>query len=372
LCVARPGTSVSSIAFLAREATLCGSAVLAFSLASDRLYYGMWAFPPYSWLYFNISQSLAVFYGQNAWHYYLSQGIPLSCTTYVVWVARSLYLSPPVANTTQRNALMVLVAAVASTIGALSLISHKEVRFIYPLLPLLHVIAAPRVAAYFSVTPRPTAAEPRPRPYIVRRPLLVAIAVVNLILATYLSFLQQSAAITVMAALRRAYLEEYPQARLDPNWRPDPRDGDLFALFLMPCHSTPWRSHLVYPGLGARALTCEPPLHTAPNSTERAEYRDEADRFYDGPAQFMMEELWPVPIKDTCTVAPVPKYIVAYPGIQAGLDEYLDMASRMHMGWQIDKYWVGWNGYFHEDWRRRGDMIIWKVRKSYEIEDSPH
>ncbi|KAJ2964524.1 hypothetical protein NQ176_g10791 [Zarea fungicola] len=68
---------VAGVAVLAREALVCGSLVLGVSLVADRAYFGFWTLPAYNWLNFNISKSLAVFYGQSPWHYYLLQGIPL-------------------------------------------------------------------------------------------------------------------------------------------------------------------------------------------------------------------------------------------------------------------------------------------------------
>ncbi|KAG8414986.1 glycosylphosphatidylinositol anchor biosynthesis [Metarhizium acridum] len=142
----------SMILVLAREAFLCGSLILGISVASDYFYFGFWTFPPYNWLNFNISKSLAVFYGRNPWHYYLSQGIPLLCTTSLPFVLWGLY-KPGSLSTNERNTLRVLSSTVFTTVAALSLISHKEVRFIYPLLPILNIVAAPWAASFFTSPP---------------------------------------------------------------------------------------------------------------------------------------------------------------------------------------------------------------------------
>ena len=57
------------------------SVVLACSVLSDRLFYGIWTLPPVRFLYFNIAQLLAVFYGRNRPDYYLTEGLPLLLTT---------------------------------------------------------------------------------------------------------------------------------------------------------------------------------------------------------------------------------------------------------------------------------------------------
>ncbi|KAF4595657.1 GPI mannosyltransferase 3 [Ophiocordyceps camponoti-floridani] len=127
----------SSILALGGDAVLCGGAVLAISLVSDRLYFGSWTFPPLHWLRFNISHSLAVFYGRNPWHYYLVQALPLLCTTSLPFALHGLVSPTPSASTPidRPDMLRPLSATVFVTIAVLSLVSHKEVRFVYPSSP---------------------------------------------------------------------------------------------------------------------------------------------------------------------------------------------------------------------------------------------
>jgi phosphatidylinositol glycan class B len=348
-----------------REVFVCGVTVLATSVASDRLYFGFWTFPPYKWLYFNVSQSLAVFYGEMPWHYYLSQGIPLLSTTFLPFVLVGLYkatVSPPTASVLSSNVLRTLSFAVLTTIGTLSLISHKEVRFIYPLLPVMHVLAAPFIASFFAgssgsrttpATDSTTTLNLRNLTTTLRHKLFLAnILSLNILLATYLSSFHQPAAVGVTSFLRHEFERLHP-TQLALTGSPPPKELEVFALFLTPCHSTPWRSHLVYPSLRARALTCEPPLHTAPGSVERATYRDEADRFYDDGVKFLREEVeW--------AAEKVPRYIVGFEGVEGTLKQFLegagtDAARRV----RLKKVWEGLNGLFNEDWRRRGKMVVW-------------
>ncbi|TFB02265.1 GPI mannosyltransferase 3 [Trichoderma ghanense] len=381
--------SLSTVAVLFREAILCGSLVVGISVLADRLYFGFWTFPPYNWLNFNISKSLAVFYGRNPWHYYLLQGIPLLCTTSLPFVIPALF-KPASKTAAQANILRTLSCTVLTTVVALSLISHKEVRFIYPLLPALSVLAAPRAASFFTSVPKtspppsissaaqisapqlsgtksPTVRRARLR----NKPLLLTALGINVLLAGYLSFLHQPAPLTVLSFLRKQYERIHPSAvRLAhathyssplplPNaTAADPNHEALFALFLMPCHSTPWRSHLVYPGLSAYALTCEPPLHTQPGTPERDLYRDEADRFYDAPVSFLQGELF-APAREP--VVPVPRYIVGFEGVEPWLREFLETTpegKRLGVS-ELTRVWTGFNGFFNEDWRRAGHMIVW-------------
>ncbi|PNY24567.1 GPI mannosyltransferase 3 [Tolypocladium capitatum] len=349
----------TSILSLLREALLCGSLILGLSFVSDRLYFGFWTFPPYNWLNFNISKSLAVFYGRNPWHYYLLQGIPLLTTTSLPFALCGLY-KPSASSVHQANTLRTLSCTVFATVATLSLISHKEVRFIYPLLPALNILAAPLAASFFTSPPSPSPS-PSSKPAATRSrlrntPYLFAALGINLFLAGYVTFLHQPAPLSVLSYLRREYERIHPASvHLAHATRqlPEPQ-AELFALFLMPCHSTPWRSHLVYPGLTAYALTCEPPLHTQPDTPERDSYRDEADRFYDDPVHFLRAELF-APGRGMRT----PRYIVGFESIEPWLREFLETDEGRALGITIQRVWVGFNGFFNEDWRRAGKMLVW-------------
>jgi GPI mannosyltransferase 3 len=356
------------VAKLGREIAICGLAALAISVISDRLYFGFWAFPPYKWLYFNISQSLAVFYGKMPWHYYLVQGIPLLTTTFLPFALLGLYktslsfshYSPSKTGLTalQSNILRTLSSTLLVMITTLSVISHKEVRFIYPLLPILHILAAPYALAFFTT---PSSSTPSTTVTLRHKLFLANLLSVNLILAGYLSLFHQPAPLSVLNFLRSDFERLHPDSlSLDTN---NAGNEELFALFLTPCHSTPWRSHLVYPALRARALTCEPPLDTAPGSVERETYLDEADRFYkqDGGGKygvgFLDQEMWPVDEEGKRT-GEVPRYIVGFEGVEGLLREFFEGDGK-DIGIRLERIWQGWNGAFNEDWRRSGKLVVW-------------
>ncbi|KAL5614762.1 hypothetical protein BROUX41_004851 [Berkeleyomyces rouxiae] len=338
--------STTTLTTFIREAVVFGSLALCISAASDRLFFNDWVFPPFQWLYFNLNRDLAVFYGRNDVTYYLSQGIPLLTTTQLPFAFYGLYQA---FKGRQGHVAQTLALAVLATCGALTLVSHKEVRFIYPLLPALHVVAAPSLVSFFLGDRSPTSTSPtRTRP-VVRKYLLAVGIVVNLVVGGYLGSAHQGAPISVLEFLRDEYTARYTSA-------PSPAlgAGDNFVLFLMPCHSTPWRSHLLHPTLKARALSCEPPLHTAPNTPERETYLDESDRFYAAPSKFLADEVWPR--GGTWTA---PQYIAGFEGIKPWLEEFLASGEGAHVGFEFKEVWRGWNGYFSEDWRRRGDVVVW-------------
>lgn len=368
-----------TVFILMREAVLCGyitqpiptsgvlltifsSFALGVSLFADKQYFGEWTFPPLNWLHFNIAQSLAIFYGQNDWHYYLSQGLTLSCTTLVPFAVLGLVSTPESAapSIASKNALKTMSFAVLVTISTLSFIVHKEVRFIYPLLSILHILAAPHITSFFIVPQEGGIPTANGTVGVKRKHLLTLGLFVNLVIGTYLSYFHAAAPISVMAQLRKDFQTIHPQNLTvshpfgHANETAEPLE--LFALFLTPCHTTPWRSHLIYPALRARALTCEPPLHTAPGSPERESYVPEDRRFDVDMIGFLSKELWPPFGKSE----ELPRYIVGFEGIEPALKEYFSPSGAgAEKGATLRLHWSEWNGLFTDDDRKAGELRIW-------------
>ncbi|KAI0168489.1 glycosyltransferase family 22 protein [Pestalotiopsis sp. NC0098] len=358
----RSPLTTKTVLVLIREALLCGSFALGLSLLADKQYFGEWTFPPLNWLNFNIAQSLAIFYGQNDWHYYLSQGITLSCTTLSPFAVMGLlsFQETATSSIVAKNAFKALSFAVLITISTLSFIVHKEVRFIYPLVPLLHILAAPYVTSFFIVPQADGIPTSRGAVGIQRKPLLVLGLLVNLVIASYLSYFHSAGPILVMDELRAEFQRIHPQNLTIPapftytNETVEPLE--LFALFLTPCHATPWRSHLIYPALRARALTCDPPLHTAPGSAEREAYVPEDRRFDADKVGFLANELWSVKGLNE----ELPRYIVGYEGIEPALQEYFGASGPgADKSVTLKQTWSAWNGLFTDDDRKSGEIKIW-------------
>ncbi|KMU80453.1 GPI mannosyltransferase 3 [Coccidioides immitis RMSCC 3703] len=263
------------------EAFCCGFSVLSLSLLADRIYYGSWTLPPFKFLYFNIAQSLAVFYGRNDWHYYLSQGYPLLLTTALPFTLAGLSsaLAAPfkqsggLGASIRRQLGIVCIAMPA----ILSLISHKEVRFIYPILPSLHILTAPPLSKFFEPAISYTAGS-----YLPRRLLLSFLILVNLIVAFYTSVSHASGPSKVFEYIRHQSERVSVEANIQGS-RPQPPVSSLFSAPVRP----------------AQGLT-----------------------------HILMK-----PIKPTI--------------------KSLRRAS------SYAECYRTWNTAWHDDWRRKGDMIIW-------------
>jgi len=332
------------------------------SCVADRLFYGIWTFPPVRFLYFNIAQSLAVFYGSNNWHYYATEGYPLLLTTLLPFAGLGLYQTLKTRNSSVgdnvQSAIRVQLATVCVVMPlVLSLISHKEVRFIYPLLPSLHILAAPPLVQFFYPAIY-SPAYPRHQP---RRLVLIFLVVVNVVVALYTTLYHARGPLAVLSYLRQQHeLHGVQLTNEDPK---SFTEVGISAGFLMPCHSTPWRSHLVYPTINAWALSCEPPIDM--NATQKADYRDEADQFYDNPAKFLRENmaggLRYTPRRPSYTLKEEnpdpelhewPDYLIFFAQLDPTLRTLLRASS-------YDECWRTHNTDWHDDWRRRGDIVVW-------------
>lgn len=343
---------------------------------SDRLYYGTWTFPPLKFLYFNVAQSISMFYGRNDWHYYLSQGFPLLLTTALPFAGIGLYQSLIPCHRLFDSVRPVTIRCQLAIISlfmplVLSVISHKEVRFIYPLLPVLHVLSSGPVISFFlpAVSNSSSAYQPR-------RLILLFLVLINVVIAYYTTILHASGSLRVLSYLREQH--QIHQSHSNDLGFSAPTDSssigsinNMTVGFLMPCHSTPWRSHLVFPSIHAWSLTCEPPVGL--DAVQKKIYRDEADRFYDDPEQFLRKSmaggLWHQPRKpsylsdnlvslpsqkqpDGIPIHEWPDYLVFFAQLEPTLDKLL-------RGSFYAECYRTFNTDWHDDWRRRGDVVVW-------------
>ncbi|MBE7181182.1 MAG: hypothetical protein INR71_08235, partial [Terriglobus roseus] len=176
------------------------SVVVAVAALSDRVYYGEWTLPPLRFFRFNLAEGIANFYGRNRVDYYLTEGLPLLLTTALpfavvgLWraIRASLNGKPrSLLNVAQENEgagseqralsprdsssmLQLLAWVVVVFTAVMTLVAHKEVRFLYPLVPFLHVLAARPLSSFF-----------RPRLSAPKSALLASLLALNVLVAAY-------------------------------------------------------------------------------------------------------------------------------------------------------------------------------------------
>ncbi|TPX62035.1 hypothetical protein SpCBS45565_g07106 [Spizellomyces sp. 'palustris'] len=229
------------------------------SVLIDYIFYKEWTVVPYNFIRQNLVEGIATFYGNHSWHWYFSQGFPvitLSFLPVLVWdtVSTKGHQGP------MRVSLLRLVLW---TLCVYTLLPHKEFRFIFPILPPTIALTG---AAIDRIESSRDKVKARRCLYRNRIPLLITFLVItNGLAGYYLGTVHQRGVVDVMNWLR----EEAAHGRIDG------------ILFLMPCHSTPFYSHL-HRNVSMRFLTCEPPV-----GIDRSTYTDEADIFYQSPKSFI-------------------------------------------------------------------------------------
>ncbi len=286
------GPSKAECGVFVRETVLCGSAVLSLSVLVDRIFYDSWVFPPLNFLHVNVVQSVATFYGNNDWHYYVSQGYPLLLTTALPFTLVGLFrilgsrITVSDAPPAGRNALRLLSIVCLVVPAAFSNIAHKEVHFIYPLLPALHVMTALPLASFFGSSTGSGSGSASTR-LLPKKLLLFVLLLLNVSISYYVTRVHNSGIINLSHYLRHEFGDAYAVGV--------PHSSNMSVGMLMPCHSTPWRSHLQYPassthaGIRGWALTCEPPLDL--DVTAKETYLDEADQFYANPSMWLKKNM---------------------------------------------------------------------------------
>lgn len=258
-------------------------------VALDSYAHGALIVTPLEFIRVNALQGIGSFYGTHNWHWYLTSGLP------TVLGINSIPFLLAASDTIRHQRLhperTALLISIAFTLIAYSLLAHKEFRFVLALLPMCLYIAADylsrwsRKASGWAV-------------WLVALVLLVG----NAFPAAYLGWVHQSGTTGVMPQLA--------QIARDYRSGPDSTGADAKFLFLMPCHSTPYFSH-VHQNVTMRFLTCEPNLAAA------AAYVDEADRFYAEPAKWLRSHLPVYP------VSALPTHVVLFDVLRDRVAEFL-------------------------------------------------
>lgn len=291
-------------------------AVLGLNAALDRFFYGQWTFPLYNFVEFNVLRNLSVFYGTAPWHFYLFQGIPLLLMLYMPFFVHSLFWLQKWKTLLGQTCLFVAFG--------FSLVAHKEIRFLYPLQPLLLVVTAYSVRAIWigGIFGQRTLKE-----------LVLAVVLLNGAIAFFFTRIHERGSIEVI---------DYLALR-----------GESVG-FLTPCHSTPWQAKMHQKEMqNAWFLTCEPPLHLATGSREAlAKYRDESDQFYDDPERFLNANLPPLGRNSDANYAHQwPMRLVVF----APLEGFIERYAGDHYT-ECERFF---NSYFHWDPRRLGDLVVY-------------
>ena len=207
-------------------------------LVIDRIGYGMWTCTLLNFFRRNVVESISNEYGVHAPHWYLTQGLPVTVGTFLPFGLHGAYVA-----VISKRRVSVLVEVVMFFMVVMSLVGHKEFRFLLPILPLWHILAAlsiSRIVRHFSTYSQQKRA--------LWKAAVGLVVLSNLGLAFYFSRIHQRACMDIIDFLAN-------------------EDALVEVDFLTKCHATPFYSHMhvhdrpVY----MRFLDCSPALEALRN-----------------------------------------------------------------------------------------------------------
>ncbi|KAK9456932.1 Alg9-like mannosyltransferase family-domain-containing protein [Dipodascopsis uninucleata] len=291
-------------------AAVTGIAVVTLCTLLDMWYYSEVTFPVLNFIRFNVVESLSSFYGVNRKLYYFIEALPQLLVIYLPFFIHGSFI--------YRSSDLVMASIFV--VLAYSLIAHKEVRFIFPLLPIFHLISA-RSLYKLRILEQPR----------LKYTLYCAILLINIPLALYAGLVHQRGVVDVVQYIHS--------------------NREVTSVgFLMPCHSTPWMSHIHRPDITAWFLTCEPPS----SASELATYRDEADQFYDDPHNFLKTYFPPLNIPNSFGSDKFqwPSHLILFGAHENIIKDFVGSFYTEEARF--------FNTHVHEDSRRKGDIIVLK------------
>jgi len=133
-----------------REAAVVGGvaavASVAISVAVDSWFWGYWVWPEWSGFYFSAVLNKSVEWGTSPWHWYFTSALPRSLLG-----AYPLALAAAFVERRARPLMFVAMFYVC----LISILAHKELRFIFPVLPLFNMSAATVLARIWNGRRKP-------------------------------------------------------------------------------------------------------------------------------------------------------------------------------------------------------------------------
>ncbi|TIB18716.1 hypothetical protein E3P92_00561 [Wallemia ichthyophaga] len=250
----------------------------------DSMVYGSFTITPVRFIQSNIINSVSHFYGTSSALYYVTQAWPILLNTSIVYTYKAVVDMRTPTEKALRNTLIFVT-------GVYTLIAHKEWRFIQPLLPIAMALTASRMNLSKKT---------------------VKWLAVGVIPALYL-------------------LTTHMRGQVEVSEWVGEVSGVRSVGFYMPCHSTPWQSHIHRPDLTLYAVQCEPGGY------------NEEDVFYASPVEFMRKRH----LEDVVIV------------FEALLNDYSDLHAELLKQYEVTSSLF--NTVLHEDSRRRATVGLEKI-----------
>ncbi|GKZ01238.1 hypothetical protein MPSEU_001074800 [Mayamaea pseudoterrestris] len=261
----RQTTLLRQLGYIIFPCGLFGALGIGIAMLVDRLFYEFWTVPFIGNIHFNVLLGNSSLYGTHPWHWYLKCGLP-AVTGLLLPFLLADFCGRGSSSYGRRNLWVIVMSYVAT----LSLSAHKEFRFLHPILPLVCLLAGPRVSSVMSDS-RGLSSR------FCRCSFVFIFAVANFAATLYLGMLHQTAPISV----NRKIID---LTRSGPGV-----SNTIYSIYFWTgdCHSTPLHSHLHSPTYQFEtwSLDCSPICLTDPA------IMCESERFAADPLSFVNDAL---------------------------------------------------------------------------------
>ncbi|XP_014616756.1 PREDICTED: GPI mannosyltransferase 3 [Polistes canadensis] len=283
LCIYHLSTSLQNKILIICQYGMVGFIYLLGSAILDSYCYKSLTVSWWEFFRLNVLQSISDMYGKEHTLWYIFSALPvllgLHCVTFLGMLPQIIKRPKQF----HREAVMLVV--IGWTLGVYSLLSHKEFRFLLPLLPMFIYIST-SCTIHVKVISRE----------LLRKIFLYILTITNLIPGLYFSLIHQRGTLDIMNILQNDLTNE--------------NCTSVNILFLTPCHATPLYSHL-HIDVPTRFLTCEP------NFTNSNDYVDEADQFFENPM------LW-IRNNDLQKHGVIPSHLIMFDNIPSKIKDFLE------------------------------------------------
>nr|XP_034174520.1 GPI mannosyltransferase 3 [Osmia lignaria] len=252
LCIYHLCTSLQNKFVLMCQYSIIGSACCVSSVLMDTYCYGTFVISPWEFFRVNVLHKIGDSYGTQHLLWYIISGLPVLLGLHYVIFLLCMWQVMKHPSSFHRQSIMLVV--ISWTIGIYSLLSHKEFRFLLPLLPMFIYICTSCASPLTMKSAK-----------IVKRAFIVLLIITNVLPGFYFCMIHQRGSLDVMNILHNELSDINDTTNI---------------LFLTPCHATPLYSHL-HVNIPIKILTCEPNFNSSINYTE------EADAFFLNPMQWL-------------------------------------------------------------------------------------
>ncbi|XP_017765926.1 PREDICTED: GPI mannosyltransferase 3 [Eufriesea mexicana] len=252
------------------------------SILLDSYCYGMLVVSPWEFFRVNVLYKIGDLYGTHHLLWYIVCGLPVLLGCY--YIIFLLCVWQIMKNPSHFHHQVVMLATICWTLGIYSLLSHKEFRFLLPLLPMCIYICT---SCTFPLNIKFSKAG--------KKIIVGLLVITNVLPGLYFSLIHQRGSLDVMNILHKEILNI---------------NNTKNILFLTPCHTTPLYSHL-HVNVSTRILTCEP------NFTNDTNYIDEADMFFANPMHWLNENY------NSNKNTTIPNYLILFDNIVPKIGRFL-------------------------------------------------